>query len=526
MYETGVGPMKPSPGNPFLSVSKQQQQYHLNPNGPQAIGPYSNIGAEGGKRPGVPPASPCSQLPSLPPRSPPLAVAAQQQLPPVARHHSRSRSQPTFFSLDSLPTLICRGDSSSTTSLSDSVSVDVSMDDHDVPSSHSPPLPPNNVAAAAAVAALERDDLPPRKTHRRSQSDVPSAFFPPSLPVQAAAAVPFAAGFLDSAKLTAAGVKLENHWDVGLDADAVSGDDLFNAYMNLDGFDALNSSDDNREDLNSRDSGSKTNAADSSENEADSKANQHMKGGLKRNAAGDPAQVMSTSRHCRSLSMDSFMGKFNLEEEPPKLLPSPGLRARHSSKSNSFDVAPNTFSLEFGNDFFTAAEMKKIMENEKLVEMAMADPKRVKRILANRQSAARSKERKTRYIAELEHKVQTLQTETTNLSTQLTFLQRDSAGLTNQNHELRFRLQAMEQQAQLRDALNEALTAEVQRLKLAATGLSDDAHPSKSLNQQASMDPPQRYHLQSKLQQRAPHLPPYQLQKQQDDTVMDSRSEQ
>ncbi|RRT74213.1 hypothetical protein B296_00015854 [Ensete ventricosum] len=357
------------------------RSYHVNPNGPQAIGPYSNIGAEGGKRPGVPPASPCSQLPSLPPRSPPLAVAAQQQLPPVARHHSRSRSQPTFFSLDSLPTLICRGDSSSTTSLSDSVSVDVSMDDHDVPSSHSPPLPPNNVAAAAAVAALERDDLPPRKTHRRSQSDVPSAFFPPSLPVQAAAAVPFAAGFLDSAKLTAAGVKLENHWDVGLDADAVSGDDLFNAYMNLDGFDALNSSEDNREDLNSRDSGSKTNAADSSENEADSKANQHMKGGLKRNAAGDPAQVMATSRHCRSLSMDSFMGKFNLEEEPPKLLPSPGLRARHSSKSNSFDVAPNTFSLEFGNDFFTAAEMTKIMENEKLVEMAMADPKRVKRFL-------------------------------------------------------------------------------------------------------------------------------------------------
>lgn len=71
-------------------------------------------------------------------------------------------------------------------------------------------------------------------------------------------------------------------------------------------------------------------------------------------------------------------------------------------------------------------------------------------------------------------------------------------------------------------ALNEALTAEVQRLKLAATGLAD-AHPSKSLNQQASMDP-QRYQLQSKLQRA--HVPPYQLQKQQDDTVMDSRSEQ
>ena len=45
------------------------------------------------------------------------------------------------------------------------------------------------------------------------------------------------------------------------------------------------------------------------------------------------------------------------------------------------------------------------------------------RILANRQSAARSKERKMRYITELEHKVQTLQTEATTLSAQLTLLQ-------------------------------------------------------------------------------------------------------
>ena len=47
------------------------------------------------------------------------------------------------------------------------------------------------------------------------------------------------------------------------------------------------------------------------------------------------------------------------------------------------------------------------------------------RIWANRQSAARSKERKMRYIAELERKVQTLQTEATSLSTQLTLLQVD-----------------------------------------------------------------------------------------------------
>jgi hypothetical protein len=47
----------------------------------------------------------------------------------------------------------------------------------------------------------------------------------------------------------------------------------------------------------------------------------------------------------------------------------------------------------------------------------------VRRILANRQSAARSKERKIKYTSELERKVQTLQTEATTLSAQLTLLQ-------------------------------------------------------------------------------------------------------
>ncbi|KAG6516218.1 hypothetical protein ZIOFF_026671 [Zingiber officinale] len=87
-------------------------------------------------------------------------------------------------------------------------------------------------------------------------------------------------------------------------------------------------------------------------------------------------------------------------------------------------------------------------------------------ILANRQSAARSKERKVRYTCELERKVQTLQTEATTLSAQLTLLQRDTTDLTAENRELKLRLQALEQQAQLRDALNETLREEVQRLKI------------------------------------------------------------
>lgn len=77
--------------------------------------------------------------------------------------------------------------------------------------------------------------------------------------------------------------------------------------------------------------------------------------------------------------MDSFMGKFNFEEPPAELPLSGGLIAT-TAKVSSLVMKPTTFSLEFGNGQFTAPEMKKIMENEKLMEMAMADPKRVKRL--------------------------------------------------------------------------------------------------------------------------------------------------
>ncbi|RZB80983.1 transcription factor RF2b-like [Glycine soja] len=145
-------------------------------------------------------------------------------------------------------------------------------------------------------------------------------------------------------------------------------------------------------------------------------------------------------------------------------------RHRHSSS-----VDGSTSTCMFGE----IMDAKKAMPPDKLAELWNIDPKRAKRILANRQSAARSKERKARYIQELEHKVQTLQTEATTLSAQLTLYQRDTTGLSSENTELKLRLQAMEQQAQLRDALNDALMKEVERLKI-ATG--EALNQSESFN--------------------------------------------
>lgn len=80
-------------------------------------------------------------------------------------------------------------------------------------------------------------------------------------------------------------------------------------------------------------------------------------------------------------------------------------------------------------------EAKKAMAAGELAELAAIDPKRYKRVLANRQSAARSKERKAHYILELERKVQSLQNEVTTLSAQLTLFQ--MASWTSE-HEMTF----------------------------------------------------------------------------------------
>ncbi|XP_047982188.1 probable transcription factor PosF21 [Salvia hispanica] len=143
----------------------------------------------------------------------------------------------------------------------------------------------------------------------------------------------------------------------------------------------------------------------------------------------------------------------------------PRIRHQHSQSMDGSTTIKSEMFMS-GSEDPASADAKKAMSAAKLAELALVDPKRAKRIWANRQSAARSKERKMRYIAELERKVQTLQTEATSLSAQLTLLQRDTNGLTAENSELKLRLQTMEQQVHLQDALNDALKEEIQHLKV------------------------------------------------------------
>jgi hypothetical protein len=319
----------------------------------------------------IPPISPYSQIPV----SRTTQMSSHNTSPTPS--HTRSLSQPSFFSLDSLPPLSpCSFRESSDTNNNNN-NADVSMEDRDV-TSHSP-LPP----------FARNPSLPPRKSHRRSNSDIPFGFStvlqssPPLIPLRGR----------ELGKPNSSVVKREFEHNVeekkSLSPEGEVVDDLFSAYMNLDNIDAINSSgtddknvavDNNRDDLDSRASGTKTNGGDSSDNEAESSVNEsgdsmQRREGMKRSAGGD---IAPTSRHYRSVSMDSFIGKLNFNDESFKLPPSPGGLV---SPGNSGDGNSAAFSLEFGNGEFSGPELKKIMANEKLAEIAMADPKRAKRYM-------------------------------------------------------------------------------------------------------------------------------------------------
>ncbi|MQM22157.1 hypothetical protein Taro_055205 [Colocasia esculenta] len=346
--------------------------------------------------PRIPPPSPRSQIANLALRSP-GRVGQQPSLQSFGHgtSHARSLSQPAaLFSVESLSP-VCP-----VTTISNSFSMDVSMEGRDV-SSQATKAAGGPFSKSVTIRA--EDGIPPRRGHRRSHSDVPFGFFQSPMVVP-----PLSQGPLD-----------------------------FSMSARVDWLDALHHSGngDKHDDFDGNSSVTETNGPESGENETERSANGSgsnflqlkangslKKEGNERSASGDPSLNVNFTRP-RSASMDSLRGKMEFTNESPELIPSPGMNTGQHSPTNSLDGTSNAFCLEFGNGEFTGAELKKIMTNERLAEIALTDPKRAKRILANRQSAARSKERKMRYISELEHKVQTLQTEATTLSAQLTLLQ-------------------------------------------------------------------------------------------------------
>ncbi|XP_047983144.1 probable transcription factor PosF21 [Salvia hispanica] len=140
-------------------------------------------------------------------------------------------------------------------------------------------------------------------------------------------------------------------------------------------------------------------------------------------------------------------------------------RLQHS-RSMDLNTYIETEMLKPGLEKPSSAESDKSISAANLAELALTDPKRAKRIWANRQSAARSKERKMRYISELQSKVQSLQTDKASLSMQFALMQENTNCVASENIELKLQLQSFERQGQLQDALNEAMRDEIRHLKV------------------------------------------------------------
>lgn len=370
--------VKSSSGTSSSSIPKQSvsisPNQHLNPalirsqQFPLFRQPFSGNNGGGnrvGAPPPIPPVSPYSQIPAtLQPR------------------HSRSMSQPSsFFSFDYLPPPVEESNGGG----------------------FSPSLPPSPFTmchSSSSRIAGDGENLPPRKSHRRSNSDVTFGFSsmmaqnqksPPSIPSRSLERSISGGEGSDWSNLVKEepGFEREGFFK-GRKSEGEAMDDVFTAYMNLDNIDVLNSfGGENGKNGNasveemesSRGSGTKkTNGGSSSDSEGESSANENVKekavssSGMKRRAGGD---IAPTSRHHRSLSMDScFMGKLNFGDESSLKLPPSSAKV---SPTNSGEGNSSAFSVEFGNSEFTAAEMKKIAADEKLAEIVMSDPKRVKR---------------------------------------------------------------------------------------------------------------------------------------------------
>lgn len=120
------------------------------------------------------------------------------------------------------------------------------------------------------------------------------------------------------------------------------------------------------------------------------------------------------------------------------------------------------------------------------------DPKKAKRVVANRQSAQRSRVRKLQHIAELERVVSTLQTEVSSLSLQVIYLKHQRALLNMDNNALKQQTVFFVQEKRSKDSQNDILMHDIRRLQK----LSDFQSLHKSLQIKKQSQPHQHCNIQ------------------------------
>ncbi|KAL9840580.1 putative transcription factor bZIP family [Arabidopsis thaliana] len=182
-----------------------------------------------------------------------------------------------------------------------------------------------------------------------------------------------------------------------------------------------------------------------------------------------PLSPSSSTFHCNSLPSMSFSLSAPVESRDSSIKVN-----KNPSLPPLVDGDEDASWLEFGSSDYTDDELNKIAKSTKLQEIAKStklqeiasDPKKVRRILKNRELAASSKQRKLKYMIDLEHRIKFLENKNALIFEKIKLLEKDKTILMNEKKEITIRIESLEQQAQLRDALTEKLHVEIERLKV------------------------------------------------------------
>ncbi|KAI5387707.1 basic leucine zipper 34 [Lathyrus oleraceus] len=189
-------------------------------------------------------------------------------------------------------------------------------------------------------------------------------------------------------------------------------------------------------------------------------------------AAAGAATLYSNSNP----STPSDNNSINEEEEEDEKHHQQQKQLKHESDEDEFDECKQE-TARVVND-----EDEDTNGNTSYSSQKITDPKRVKRILANRQSAQRSRVRKLQYISELERSVTSLQAEVSVLSPRVAFLDHQRLLLNVDNSALKQRIAALAQDKIFKDAHQEALKREIERLRQVyhQQNIKNNASPSPS----------------------------------------------
>ncbi|RZB77180.1 Basic leucine zipper 61 isoform B [Glycine soja] len=193
--------------------------------------------------------------------------------------------------------------------------------------------------------------------------------------------------------------------------------------------------------------------------------------GAHRRSASDSITFLETPflEECRTgfdrLDEDQLISMFSddiaVAALPPPPLSSVSNPSSPTSDQNSSEEKPIAMALDVKPKTENVEEESSSKDEEAAAPSSVTatcteivvDPKRVKRILANRQSAQRSRVRKLQYISELERSVTTLQTEVSALSPRVAFLDHQRLILNVDNSALKQRIAALAQDKIFKDGI-------------------------------------------------------------------------